>query len=147
MKALSCIAALAVALAAAAPASADTGRPAPYAQAPEMAPARDGLQLIMVDHEGCSWCRAWKREILPGYHSRAEGRAAPLTIVQIDGPWPDGVALARAPFITPTFILLRDRKEVARIEGYAGKQHFWPLMSDLLEAGRAMAESDRGDRG
>ena len=107
------------------------------AVAGEALPAR-GLALVMVDRPGCGYCRAWKREILPGFASHPQGRAAPLTIVQMDGPWPDGLALARAPFFTPTFILLHDRAEVARLEGYPGKRHFWPEIDRMLATDAAL---------
>lgn len=106
-------------------------------------PAR-GLALLMVDRPGCPYCLAWRHEILPGYADTPEGRAAPLAVVALDGPWPDGLALDRAPFLTPTFILLRDRAEIGRIEGYPGKRHFWPLVRRLLATDTALrAGSDR----
>lgn len=76
------------------------------------------LQLIMAERQGCEYCAAFRREVLPGYASSAEGRAVPLLPVPIDGPWPDGLALDRAPVTSPTFILVRSGMEVARFEGY-----------------------------
>lgn len=105
-------------------------------------PAR-GLALLMVDRPGCVWCLAFRREILPGYAANPEGRAAPLSVLDIDGPWPDGLALDRRPYLTPSFILLRDRREVARIEGYPGKRHFWPLLRDMLDRDAALNAAPR----
>jgi len=93
---------------------------------------RHGRALVMVDRAGCPYCTAWKREILPGYAAHPTGRSLPLALVPLDGPWPDGLALARAPAITPTFLILQDRIEVARIEGYPGARHFWPEVEALL---------------
>lgn len=100
-------------------------------------PAR-GLALLMIDRPGCAWCAAFRREILPGYSTHPQGRAAPLSVIPLDGPWPDGLALARRPYLTPSFILLRDRAEVARIEGYPGPRHFWPLFRDMLAKDAAL---------
>lgn len=91
-----------------------------------------GLRLVMVDLKGCGFCAAFKREVLPVYDGTREGQAAPLSIVEIDGPWPDGIALAGRPRVTPTFILLRDGMEQARIEGYAGADSFWPGLRRML---------------
>ncbi len=96
-----------------------------------------GPALIMVDLAGCSFCAAWRREILPGYGAHPVGRALPLTIVPLDGPWPDGLVLDRAPRITPSFLILRDRIEVARLEGYPGPRHFWPALVQVMNGGGA----------
>lgn len=110
------------------------------ARAADAPPAR-GLGLIMADRAGCTYCLAWKREILPSFSDHPQGRAAPLTIIQMDGPWPGGLALARAPMFTPTFILMRDRAEVARLEGYPGKRYFWPEIDRMLATDAALQEA------
>lgn len=92
-----------------------------------------GLQLLMVEDRGCPSCRQWRAEVLPDYPAHPQGRAAPLIMVGIDGPWPNGLALARRPQITPTFILLRNGQEVSRVEGYAGRAHFWPVLAGMLQ--------------
>lgn len=91
-----------------------------------------GIKLLMVEQKGCIYCEKWRREIMPAYDKTDEGRAAPLAIVQLDGPWPDGIALARKPFVTPTFVLLKDGAELNRLEGYPGEDFFWPLLSKML---------------
>ena len=90
-------------------------------------------RLLMVEDQGCPFCRQFRAEILPGYARNPQGRAAPLTRVDIDGPWPNGLALDRRPQVTPTFILLDDGREVARIEGYPGRDGFWPMLGDMLQ--------------
>ena len=62
--------------------------------------AAGAIALVMVDRAGCPYCTAWKREILPGYAAHPTGRSLPLALVPLDGPWPDGLALARAPAIS-----------------------------------------------
>ncbi len=108
----------------------------PVASVPVLAgqvqPVTQGLRLVMVDLKGCGFCAAFKREVLPAYGASREGRAAPLSIVEIGGPWPDGIALAGRPRVTPTFILLRDGMEQARIEGYAGAESFWAGLRGVL---------------
>lgn len=98
---------------------------------------------MMVEAPGCSFCAAWKRDILPGYATHPTGRRLPLTLVPLNGPWPDGIALDRAPSITPTFVLLNDRIEIARIEGYPGARHFWPQVEALLAHSRPSRTSAR----
>lgn len=92
-----------------------------------------GLRLLMVERRGCVWCRRFDREIAPGYDAHPQGAAAPLARIDLDGPWPDGLALARRPSLTPSFILLRDGIELGRIEGYVGQRHFWPALSEMMQ--------------
>lgn len=135
--AMSFISAIAV-LVAGLPAWTDTGTalPAgPVVSAPGPigdADLKQGLQLVMVDLAGCVFCAKWKREVLPVYARHPEGRAAPVTIIPIGGPWPDGLALAGRPKVTPTFILLDGGLELARIEGYDGAEAFWSALHRML---------------
>lgn len=109
---------------------------APAAAAPLRGPVAvpGGLALLLVESPGCPFCAAFRREVLPGYAARAEGRAAVLVPVPLDGPWPDGLALAQAPYATPTFILLRDRVEIGRFQGYESPDWFWRELGALLAA-------------
>lgn len=102
---------------------------------------RTPMRLLMVDRPDCPSSAAWRREIAPGYAGSAEGRAAPLLRVDLDGPWPDGLALARRPVVTPTFVLLSKGLELARIEGYPGADAFHPQLAAML------ADAERGRTG
>lgn len=114
---------------------------------PAMAPISDGAELIMVEQRGCWYCARWKKEVMPEYALTAEGRAAPLRMVMLDGPWPDGLALDSRPAITPTFILVRDGQELSRLEGYPGEDYFWPLLAGMLsEAGLDHPQAEAGTR-
>lgn len=98
--------------------------------------AADPLRLLMVEKDSCIYCEAWDRNIGPGYAASDAGRAAPLMRVDIDGPYPDGLALARRPFVTPTFILLDGGSEVGRLEGHMTAAQFWPALNALLDQAR-----------
>lgn len=91
-----------------------------------------GLRLMMVRRRGCVYCAQWDREIGPDYARHAEGRAAPLLMVDVAGPYPDGLALDRTPWLTPTFILLRDGIEVVRVEGYPGADRFYRVLREMI---------------
>lgn len=92
-----------------------------------------GVKLLMVERRGCIHCAAFRRDIAPGYGASVQGRQAPLVAIDIDGPWPDGLALGTAPYLTPTFILLRDGVEVSRILGYPGADRFYPMLSQIMQ--------------
>ncbi|MFC3166846.1 SoxS protein [Paracoccus fontiphilus] len=98
--------------------------------------AAEPLRLLMVEKKDCIYCAAWDRAIGPGYAASDAGQAAPLTRVDIHGPYPDGLALARRPFVTPTFILLDGGFEVGRLEGHMTAAQFYPALNALLDQAR-----------
>ena len=100
------------------------------AQMPKVAP----VQLLMIRQDSCIYCRQWEAEIAPAYAASPQGRAAPLLRIDINGPYPDGLALDRQPYVTPTFILIRNGQETGRIEGYPGQKNFWRLLDRALSA-------------
>lgn len=90
-------------------------------------------ELVMVDREGCGYCLAWKKEIGPAYPNTDLGQFAPLRVVNIRDGAPDGVSFDRPVIFTPTFILIEDGAELARIEGYPGEDFFWGLLEKMLK--------------
>ena len=96
------------------------------------APASAELALLMLDREGCPYCRQWDREVGQIYEKTPEGQQAPLMRFDIHAPLPDTVTIAQPPQFTPTFILLQDGDEVGRIVGYPGDAFFWGLLGGLI---------------
>lgn len=102
-----------------------------------VAAAQPELRLVMVEQPGCTYCLRWHEEIGPIYGKTPEGAAAPLERVRLHAPTPEGVSFDSPPVFTPTFVLVRDGAEVARIEGYPGEDFFWGLLGQMLEANGA----------
>lgn len=88
-------------------------------------------ELVMVEQTGCEWCARWDAEIAPIYPKTAEGRFAPLRRVDLQD-MPPNLQLRRRVLFTPTFLLVENGQEMARLEGYPGEDFFWPLWADLL---------------
>lgn len=93
--------------------------------------AAGAAELVMVEEPGCIWCARWDDEIAPGYGRTPEGRFAPLRRVDIRA-LPGGLRLDRRVAFTPTFLLVEDGRELARLEGYPGRHFFWPLLGRML---------------
>lgn len=96
------------------------------------------MRLMMVEQPGCAYCAAWHAEIGPEYPITDEGRMAPLLRQNLRAVLPNGVTLSAPPVFTPTFILLKDGFETARIEGYPGEDFFWPLLGDMLKTAASL---------
>lgn len=90
------------------------------------------VELVMVEQHGCHWCAQWDAAVAPIYPKTPEGKFAPLRRVDLRAPVPEGLELASRAVFTPTFILVEDGQELARMEGYPGEELFWWGLSSLL---------------
>lgn len=89
------------------------------------------VELIMVEEAGCIYCARWSAEVGPEYPLTPEGRAAPLRRMDISA-MDSGLELVSTPRFTPTFILIDNGRELARLEGYPGEDFFWGLLMQML---------------
>lgn len=94
--------------------------------------AAAGTILVMVEEKGCMWCARWNSEISEIYPKTPEGAAAPLFRLDIHDERPDDIVFSRALTFTPTFVLVKEGREVSRIEGYPGEDFFWGLLGRML---------------
>jgi hypothetical protein len=90
-------------------------------------------ELIMFEQVGCVWCETFDREIAPIYPKTAEGQRAPLRRVNIDRAIPPDLAFIMIERITPQFVLVANGREIGRIRGYPGEDHFWGLLGVLIK--------------
>ena len=90
-------------------------------------------ELVMFESQGCTWCEAWDEDVGSIYPKTGEARVAPLRRVDLDEPRPDDLTGIRAVIYTPTFVLMEDGREVGRILGYPGEEHFWGLLGMELK--------------
>jgi thioredoxin-related protein len=88
-------------------------------------------ELVMVEQTGCEWCERWDEEIAPAYPKTTEGKFAPLRRVDLYAI-PKDMKLTRRVNFTPTFLIVEQGQELARIEGYPGADFFWPVLAQLL---------------
>ena len=97
---------------------------------------RQGMELLMVEQAGCSYCLRWHAEVGPEYPVTDEGRAAPLLRADLREDLPASVTLSRPAVFTPTFILLVDGQERDRLEGYPGEDFFWAMLAAMIGKNR-----------
>jgi hypothetical protein len=98
-----------------------------------VSPNLRAAELVMFEQAGCVWCEAFNREIAPLYPKTEEGRRAPLRRVDIDRPVPKELAFIEIERLTPLFVLIENGREIGRIRGYPGEDHFWGLLGVLLK--------------
>lgn len=89
-------------------------------------------ELVMYRRAGCPYCLTWDREIGPIYPKTDIGKSLPLRQVHLDRGKDTSVELKSPVRYTPTFVLVEDGKEKARIEGYPGDFFFWARLEKLM---------------
>jgi hypothetical protein len=89
-------------------------------------------ELVMVEQKGCIYCLMWHEQVGPEYGKTTEGAFAPIRHMDLHAPRPDDLTFDGPLRITPTFVLMVDDREVARIEGYPGEDFFWGLLDRML---------------
>jgi hypothetical protein len=89
-------------------------------------------ELVMFEAQACEWCEAWDREVGVVYGKTSEGERAPLRRVDIHAPRPPDLAAVAGVRFTPTFVLFDRGRELGRILGYAGEDHFWGLLGVVM---------------
>lgn len=90
-------------------------------------------ELVLFEQAGCVWCQVFDREIATVYEKTDEGRRAPLRRVNIRQPLPADLSFIEVERLTPLFVLVNKGREVGRIRGYPGEDHFWGLLGVLLK--------------
>lgn len=89
-------------------------------------------ELVMYRRAGCPYCQTWDREIGPIYPKTDIGKQLPLRQVHLDRGKDNSVELKSPVRFTPTFVVVEDGKEKARIEGYPGDFFFWARLEKLM---------------
>lgn len=100
----------------------------------------------MFEQPGCSWCEAFDREIAPIYPKTEEGKQAPLRRVDMMGDVPPDLAFLAVERITPLFVLVDQGREIGRIRGYPGDDHFWGLLSVMIKKLNHSEPAGEGER-
>jgi len=89
-------------------------------------------ELVMYRRAGCPYCLAWDREIGTAYPKTDIGKRLPLRQVHLDRGKDNSVELKSPVRYTPTFVVVEEGREKARIEGYPGEFFFWGVLEKLL---------------
>ncbi len=91
-------------------------------------------ELVMFSSRSCVYCQVFNRKVAPGYRRSRTGRLAPLKKVDINRHGTGGYALRGGPIVvTPTFVMFKRGREVARIRGYPGKKNFYRMVRQILK--------------
>lgn len=90
-------------------------------------------ELLLVERQGCPWCRRAEAEITSIYPKTEEGRLAPLRRIDLSGGLPANITFKAPVRFTPTFVLVDRDHEIGRITGYLSDESFWGLLAELTK--------------
>ena len=94
-------------------------------------------KLLYFYSDTCAYCKAWENEIADIYVKTEFENEYKLSFIEFSrnvDPKKYGISLIVKG--TPTFIFMKDQKEVGRIEGYNGKELFWWQVDEIVEGNR-----------
>lgn len=103
------------------------------------APASAEMRLFMFEIAECEACDQFHAETLQDYWNSEASRTLPLTIVDLNALGTAAQPLRTPIDVVPTFVVMQDGREVARLSGYPGKQAFEAGIAAVLAADRPTA--------
>jgi len=92
----------------------------------------DSFELVVIEADGCIFCEIFRSDVLPAYEASEQGKQMPVQFVDINDMDTTHLEFKGAVDIVPTFIVVKDRREVGRISGYVGSENFFHSINYLL---------------
>jgi thioredoxin-related protein len=89
-------------------------------------------RLIMVTSEYCPYCQAWERDVGAVFNKSPYAAKLPLTRVEIGSKMPKNVVLKKPIIGTPTFLIIRNGREIDRQRGYVDEEIFYWWLSEHM---------------
>jgi thioredoxin-related protein len=112
---------------------------AAFAAFASVAPAMaQTLELVLFERPGCVFCARWDREVGAVYPLTEVGKKAPLRRVNLAEGQPK-LQVDQPVLYSPTFVLMKDGREVGRIIGYRDDAMFWGTFSRMVDRQNAPA--------
>lgn len=107
-----------------------------------MLPAAAGspARLVVFEAPGCAQCRQFREEALPEYWGSPASLELPIQVIDMAALGTGGHPLKARIATLPTFVVMQDGREVARLSGYPGKEGFRAMVEEVRRALAAAPE-------
>lgn len=89
-------------------------------------------ELVVVEAEGCSYCRVFRNDVAPAYRGTPRAASVPMRFADIEALEAGSLRLASPIETVPTVLLLKGSQEVGRLTGYLGRANFLQSLPHLL---------------
>ena len=95
-------------------------------------PSNVTFELVVVEADGCIYCKLFRRDVLPAYETSKQGKDAPVRFLDVNDIETARLDLKSAVDIVPTFVIVKSQHEVGRISGYVGPENFFHSINYLI---------------
>jgi len=95
-------------------------------------PSNPAFELVVVEADGCIYCKLFRRDVLPAYEASRQGKEAPVRFLDVNDIETARLDLETAVDVVPTFVIVKSQHEVGRISGYIGPENFFHSISYLI---------------
>lgn len=92
------------------------------------------MQLVVMEAEGCTYCGLFRRDVLPAYQTSVHAKDVPVRFLDVNDVEKSNLALDTPIAIVPTFVVVKDNREVGRIPGYTGPENFFHAIKYLISS-------------
>ena len=83
----------------------------------------------------CAYCKAWENEIANIYLKTEFEDQFKLSFIDFSSNADfEKYGISKIVKVTPTFIFVKDKTEVGRIEGYNGQELFWWQVDEIIKS-------------
>ncbi|THD02173.1 hypothetical protein B1810_16790 [Panacagrimonas perspica] len=87
--------------------------------------------MLIVEDPACGPCKLFERQVGAIYMRTDESRRLPLRRVPLGTYLEAGVSFSQPIVRAPTFVIVEDRVEQHRFEGYSSDELFWMTLERL----------------
>ena len=92
-------------------------------------------KLLYFYSDTCAYCRAWESEIANIYLKTEFEDEFQLSFIDFFSNVDlEKYGISKIVKVTPSFIFVKDKTEVGRIEGYNGQELFWWQVDDIIKS-------------
>ena len=94
-------------------------------------------KLFYFYSDTCAYCKAWENEIANIYLKTEFEDEFSLNFINVfSNVELENYGISKTVKVTPTFIFVREKMEVGRIEGYNGQELFWWQVDEIIKSSR-----------
>ena len=92
-------------------------------------------KLLYFYSDTCAYCKAWENEIANIYLKTEFEDEFKLSFINFfSNVELEKYGISKTVKVTPTFIFVKDKTEVGRIEGYNGQELFWWQVDEIIKS-------------
>ena len=89
-------------------------------------------ELLVFETKQCLYCFIFRRDVVPDYMQSMRAKTVPMRFIDIHETDVNRLRLSRPLTMLPTVVLMKNGREVDRINGYMGPEPFFHMVSRML---------------